>query len=183
MVNFFPKWCVLNIIVITLNAFIIILHFVAGSRMEARKEHWRKSRWMQTSTLLFKRCNKVAFSQQVKPASQLVLLFIQKKNNVSTEENTSALPFNAPLSVYRNEIVLHCWEPGIHVLSAGTALAVRTAGLFASWNACSREAILWYLSISNKSCAKTVPSSFSPVCFRPLCCKSLISVALCWIVP
>lgn len=86
---FFPKWCVLNIVVITLNAFIIILHCVAGNRKEAKKEQWMKSRWMKASVLLFK----VSFSQQIKPASQLILLEIQKKVNTSIEKNPTCSTF------------------------------------------------------------------------------------------
>lgn len=82
------------------------------------------------------------------------------------------------MCVYRKKIVLHSSEPRIHVLSTGIAHTLCAAGLFASWNAWGREAIPWYISIRNKSCAKTVPSSFPAACFQPLCCNSLISVAL-----
>lgn len=133
MVNFFPEWCVLNIVVITLNAFIIILHCVAGNRKEARKEHWMKSRWMKASVLLFKRWNKVSFSQQFKPASQLILLELQEKVNTDIEKIPPALTFKSPMMVrwmYRKEIALHCWEARIPVLSVGIAHWVATAGLF-----------------------------------------------------
>lgn len=80
---------------------------------------------------------------------------------------------------YQKEIVLHNWEPRIHVLSTGIAHAVCTAGLCVCPEMPGAgKPFHDIFSIRNKSCAKTVPSSFPAACFQLLCCNSLISAAL-----